>query len=155
MYIDRMSEVVKSYEDGKRPDGINDYLEMFHIVQFIEHGKYPADCPESRIAGVKLYKGKVVAYFSHLKTEEFPALYAEAERGYQSTIWQIIDTFKIKGLISEPVLREILAEHPWKLKNLLKYSWIVEKNNALLAELLKENEHTAGKSPLARMAVPI
>ena len=104
MYIDRMSEVVKFYEDGKRPDGINDYLEIFHIVQFMEHGKYPADCEESRIAGVKLYKGKVVAYFTHLKPEEFPALYAEAERGYQSTIWQIIDTFKIKGLISEPVL---------------------------------------------------
>ena len=143
MYINRMSEVVKSYEDGKRPDGINDYLEMFHIVQFIEHEKYPADWEESRIAGVKQYKGKVAAYFSQLKPKEFPALYAEAERGYQSTIWQIIDTFKIKGLITEPVLREILAEHPWKLKDLLKYSWIVEKNNALLAGLLKENEHTA------------
>lgn len=143
MYINRMSEVVKSYEDGKRPDGINDYLEMFHIVQFIEHEKYPADWEESRIAGVKQYKGKVAAYFSQLKPKEFPALYAEAERGYQSTIWQIIDTFKIKGLITEPVLREILAEHPWKLKDLLKYSWIVEKNNALLAGLLKKNEHTA------------
>ena len=61
MYINRMSEVVKSYEDGKRPDGINDYLEMFHIVQFIEHEKYPADWEESRIAGVKQYKGKVAA----------------------------------------------------------------------------------------------
>lgn len=39
MYINRMSEVVKSYEDGKRPDGINDYLEMFHIVQFMLIGK--------------------------------------------------------------------------------------------------------------------
>lgn len=143
MHIERMADVVRSYEEGKRPDGINDYLEMFHIVQFIEHEKYPADWEESRIAGVKQYKGKVAAYFSQLKPKEFPALYAEAERGYQSTIWQIIDTFKIKGLITEPVLREILAEHPWKLKDLLKYSWIVEKNNALLAGLLKENEHTA------------
>ena len=32
MYIDRMVEVVKSYEEGKQPDGINDYLEMYHIV---------------------------------------------------------------------------------------------------------------------------
>ena len=86
---------------------------------------------------------KVAAYFSRLKPEELPALYAEAERGYQSTFWQIIDTFKIKGLITEPVLREILEEHSWKLKDLLRYSWIVEKNNALLAKLLKENEHTA------------
>lgn len=71
MYINRMSEVVKSYEDGKRPDGINDYLEMFHIVQFIEHEKYPADWEESRIAGVKQYKGKVAAYFSQLNLKSF------------------------------------------------------------------------------------
>ena len=43
MYIDRMSEVVKSYEEGKQPEGINDYMEMCHIVQFVEHGKYPVD----------------------------------------------------------------------------------------------------------------
>ena len=143
MYIDRMVEVVKSYEEGKQPDGINDYLEMYHIVQFVEHGKYLSDWKECRISGVKQYKGKVAAYFSQLKPEELPALYAEAERGYQSTFWQIINTFKIKGLITEPVLREILAEHSWRLKDLLRYSWIVEKNNALLDELLKENEHTA------------
>lgn len=143
MFIDRMSEVVKSYEEGKHPEGINDYLEMYHIVQFVEHGKYPLEWDESHISGVKQYKGKIAAYFSQLKPDELPGLYAEAERGYQSTIWQIIDTFKIKGLITEPVLRKILAEHSWKLKDLLMYSWIVEKNNALLAELLKENEHTA------------
>ena len=67
MHIERMADVVRSYEEGKRPDGINDYLEMFHIVQFIEHEKYPADWEESRIAGVKQYKGKVAAYFSQLK----------------------------------------------------------------------------------------
>ena len=100
MYIDRMVEVVKSYEEGKQPDGINDYLEMYHIVQFVEHGKYPSDWDDDHISGVKQYKGKIAAYFSHLKPEELPALYAEAERGYQSTIWQIIDTFKIKGLIT-------------------------------------------------------
>lgn len=143
MYIDRMVEVVKSYEEGKLSDGINDYLEMYHIMQFVEHGRYPSDWDDDHISGVKQYKGKIAAYFSQLKPEELPALYAEAERGYQSTIWQIIDSFKIKGLITEPVLREILAEHSWKLKDLLKFSWIVERNNALLAELLKENEHTA------------
>ena len=143
MYIARMSEVVKSYENGAHPNGINDYLEMYHIVQFVEHGKYPSDWDDGRVSGIKQYKGKVAAYFSRLKPEELPALYAEAERGYQSTFWQIIDTFKIKGLITEPVLREILAERSWKLKDLLRCSWIVEKNNALLAELLKKNEHTA------------
>ena len=99
MYIDRMVEVVESYENGAQPIGINDYLEMYHIVQFVEHGKYPSDWDDGRISGVKQYKGKIAAYFPQLKPEELPVLYAEAERGYQSTIWQIIDSFKLKGLV--------------------------------------------------------
>ena len=70
MYIDRMSEVVKFYEDGKQPDGINDYLEVYHIVQFVEHGKYPSDWDNGRISGIKQYKGKVAACFSRLRPEE-------------------------------------------------------------------------------------
>ena len=32
MHIEQMADVVRSYEEGNQPDGINDYLEMYHIV---------------------------------------------------------------------------------------------------------------------------
>ena len=143
LHIERMANVVRSYEEGKQPDGINDYLEMFHIVQFIEHGKYPQDWDENKIAAIKQYKGKVAAYFSHLQSNDLPVFWGEIERGYESTIWQIIDLFKIKGLITENGLREILKEKNWLLKDLLEHRWIVEQNQILLTALLKENEHTA------------
>lgn len=143
MYIERMADVVRSYEEGNQPDGINDYLEMYHIVQFIEHGKYPQDWDENKIAEIKQYKGKVAAYFSHLQSNDLPVIFGEIERGYESTIWQIIDQFRIKGLITENGLREILKEKNWLLKNLLEHRWIVEQNQILLTALLKENEHTA------------
>lgn len=38
---ERMEEVVKGYEEGKQPEDINDYLEMFHILQFVEHQVSP------------------------------------------------------------------------------------------------------------------
>lgn len=143
LHIERMANVVRGYEEGKQPDGINDYLEMFHIVQFIEHGKYPLDWEENKIVAIKQYKGKVAAYFSHLQSNDLPVIFGEIERGYESTIWQIIDLFKIKGLITENGLREILKEKNWLLKNLLEHRWIVEQNQILLTALLKENEHTA------------
>ena len=71
MYIDRKSEVVESYENGAQPNGINDYLEMYHIVQFVEHVKYPSDWEDVRMSGVKQYKGKIACYFSHLKRQSF------------------------------------------------------------------------------------
>lgn len=143
MHIERMADVVRSYEEGNQPDGINDYLEMYHIVQFIEHGKYPQDWDENKIVAIKQYKGKVAAYFSHLQSNDLPVIFGEIERGYESSVWQIINQFKIKGLITENGLREILKEKNWLLKDLLEHRWIVEQNQILLTALLKENEHTA------------
>lgn len=143
LHIERMANVVRGYEEGKQPDGINDYLEMFHIVQFIEHGKYPLDWEENKIVAIKQYKGKVAAYFSHLQSNDLPVIFEEIERGYESTIWQIIDQFRIKGLITENGLREILKGKNWLLKDLLEHRWIVEQNQILLTAMLKENEHTA------------
>ena len=141
--IDTMEKVVKTYEEGRQPASINDYLEMFHIVQFVEHGKYPEGWDESRVSGIKQYKAKVAAYFSQLKSEDFPVFYKDADIEYESTIWQIIDQFKIKGLITENELREILKDETWRLKDLLEFRWIVENNNGLLTQLLKENGNTA------------
>lgn len=141
--IETMEKVVKAYEEGRRPVSINDYLEMFHIVQFVEHGKYPENWDESRVSGIKQYKAKVAAYFSQLKSEDFPVFYKDADIEYESTIWQIIDQFKIKGLITENGLREILKDEAWRLRDLLKFRWIVENNNGLLTQLLKEYGNTA------------
>ena len=141
--IDTMEKVVKTYEEGRQPASINDYLEMFHIVQFVEHGKYPEGWDESRVSGIKQYKSKVAAYFSQLKSEDFPVFYKDADIEYVSTIWQIIDQFKIKGLITENELREILKDETWRLRDLLEFRWIVENNNGLLTQLLKEYGNTA------------
>lgn len=141
--IDTMEKVVKTYEEGRQPASINDYLEMFHIVQFVEHGKYPEGWDESRVSEIKQYKAKVAAYFSQLKSEDFPVFYKDADIEYVSTIWQIIDQFKIKGLITENELREILKDETWRLRDLLEFRWIVENNNGLLTQLLKENGNTA------------
>lgn len=54
-----------------------------------------------------------------------------------------MDTYKIKVLITEAGLREILADHSWRLKEMLEFQWIVGNNNVLLTKLLKENEQTA------------
>lgn len=141
--IETMEKVVKAYEEGRQPVSINDYLEMFHIVQFVEHGKYPENWDESRVSEIKQYKAKVAAYFSQLKSEDFPVFYKDADIEYESTIWQIIDQFKIKGLITENGLREILKDEAWRLRDLLEFRWIVENNNGLLTQLLKENGNTA------------
>lgn len=55
MYFERMEEVVLGYVNGNHPKTINDYLEMFHILQFVEHYKYPNTWSNERIRGVLDY----------------------------------------------------------------------------------------------------
>lgn len=141
--IETMQRVVKAYEEGRQPVSINDYLEMFHIVQFVEHGKYPEDWAERRVSRIKQFKAKVATCFSQLTPEELPVFCQEANIEYESTIWEIIDHFKIKGLITEEGLRKILKDDTCRLRELLKFRWVVENNNGLLTQLLKENGNTA------------
>lgn len=107
-----------------QPTDNNDYLEMYQIVLFVEHEIYPPGWDENRTESIKQYKGKIAASFSHINPDELPSLYQETGREYGNTIWKVIDTYKIKSLITEDGLREILAYYPWSLKELLEYQWM-------------------------------
>ena len=59
-----MWDVVESYEKGVQPTVINDYLEMYQKVLFVEHEIYPPGWDENRIESIKQYKGKIFPYQS-------------------------------------------------------------------------------------------
>lgn len=79
MHIDRMWDVVESYEGGQ-PTDINDYLELYQIVLFVEHEIYPPGWDENRTESIKQNKGKIAASFSHINPDELPSLYQETCR---------------------------------------------------------------------------
>ena len=143
MYYDRMEEVVRGYEEGRLPNAANDFLEMFHILLFVKHQKYPSAWTEKRLEGIRQYREKIAKYFTHLSANDFLEIYENVDYDYQSTLWQIIDTFKIKNVISEDFLQRLTAGNPYRLKNLLKYEWIVNHNGPVLAKQMKANPYMA------------
>lgn len=80
MHIDRMWNVVESYEKGVQPADINDYLEMYQIVLFVEHEVYPTGWDEKRIESIKQYKGKIAAFFSKSIQKSFHHFFQKAGR---------------------------------------------------------------------------
>lgn len=143
MQYERMEEVVKGYEEGKQPESINDYLEMYHILKFVEIQVCPSSWTVERLEGIRRYKESVAKFFSQLKTQILIEQYENIDFDYIESIWQIVDSFKIKNLINEELLRFIVDKEPYFLRDLLKCKWIVEHNNLLISKFLKENPHTA------------
>lgn len=144
IYFERMEEVVIGYENGNHPKTINDYLEMFHILQFIEHQKYPNTWSKERINGVLEYKSVIARYFSQLKSHELCSMYENIDNSYFDTIWQIVDSYKLKNIVCEDVLQYLITDsRDYLLGDLLRHKWIVEHNGILLTKYLKHNSHTA------------
>lgn len=143
MQYERMEEVVKGYEEGKQPESINDYLEMYHILKFVENQVCPSSWTAERLEGIRRYKESVAKYFTQLDAQILIEQFNDIDFDYIESIWQIVDSFKIKNLINEELLRFIVDKEAYLLRDLLKCKWIVEHNNLLIAKFLKENPHTA------------
>lgn len=142
-YCDRMEEVVKSYEEGGQPKDAADYLEMFHILQFVEHKKYPSSWTETRLDGIRQYREKIARFFTQQSSGDFLGFYESLDYDYRSTLWQIVDTFRIKNVINQELLQHLVDKEPYCLRNFLKHEWIVNHNALILTKLLKTNPNTA------------
>lgn len=140
---ERMESVVKDYEDGKKPEDINDYLEMYHIMQFAVNRCCPSSWSEERLNGIKLYRKEIVKFFSKIDVQTIVEQYEVMTPIYRKTIWKIVDAFKFKNLITEELLQTIVAKESIYLRDFLEYKWIVERNGSLMAKYLKINSHTA------------
>lgn len=143
MQYERMEEVVKGYEEGKQPENINNYLEMFHVLQFVENQVCPSSWSTERIEGIKRYQAKIARYFSQLKPQAIAEQYEGINFDYQKTIWKIVDTFRFKNLINEELLQFIVGKESFYLRDFLEHKWIVKTYSPLIAKFLKMNPHTA------------
>lgn len=143
MQYDRMEEVVRGYEEGNSPQDINDYLEMYHILQFVENDVCPSAWTEERKSGIRRYKVEVIKYLSKLSAKELVDQYPSIGYEYQNTIWDIVDSCKLKNLIDGDAWKKLTDEEPYYLRDLLEHKWIVEHNGLIITKLLKENPHTA------------
>ncbi len=135
--------VVDSYSNGKQPKNISDYLELYQITLFVKNGVVSDKWDELKKKEISQYTSVVAKYFHTIKADEVPALFSSLEFEYTDVFWNVIDAFHINGLITKDNLQLILANSPYALNEILKCAWLVEKNNQVLADILKEQEQAA------------
>lgn len=142
--LQRAEEVVKKYESGWRPEGVNDVIELYNIWLFVDNGVPAKDWSDRTIQLIGTeFKGEVVRFFTALTNETWVPLFRQTEIDYKHCFWEILDRFNIYGLLDVETIRDAISGSPWELRDLLHRERLVEQNQQAVVVLLKENENSA------------
>lgn len=142
-YLQNAEEIIARYHDGWRPDEVNDVIELYNIWLFIENGIYMKSWTEDTLQEIKSYKEVIIPFFSDLNNNTWVETYKKIDFEYRHYFWEIIDRFNIKSFIDLETLRKALCDNSYDLRYFLQRERLVKKYDKMLAQLLKENEHTA------------
>lgn len=139
-YFERAEGVVQQYQDGWRPDDINDVIELYNIWLFVENGVESKSWDEEVLEQIRNFKQEVASFFNQSSLSE---LYAQVIFEYRENFWEIIDRFNIRLCLSIETLRDMLVDKSYELRHILKQRRLVEKHGPVIAQMLRENEYTA------------
>ena len=142
-YLQNAEEIIEKYHKGWRPEDVNDVIELYNIWLFVDNGIYMKSWSENTLNEIKGYKDDVIPFFSSLGETTWVGVYKQIEFSYRHYFWEIIDRFNIKSFVSKVTLKEVFTENSSDLRYLLQRERLVKKYDGLLADLLKDNEHTA------------
>lgn len=141
-YLQNAEDTISKYHEGWRPDEINDVIELYNIWLFVDNGISMNSWPEETKQEILDYKVTVVAYFNSMDKQSWPELYHQIAIEYRHYFWEIIDRFNISGLINSGTLTDALADNSYDLRYVLNRERLVKKYDKILAEFVRQNEHT-------------
>ena len=142
-YLQNAEEIIEKYHEGWRPVDVNDVIELYNIWLFVENGIYMKSWSDDTLNEIKGYKDQVIPFFSCLGETTWVGVYKQIDFSYRHNFWEIIDRFNIKSFVSKVTLQEVFKENSSDLRYLLQRERLVKKYDGLLADLLKDNKHTA------------
>ncbi len=140
----RADVVIENYKNGWRPQDVCDIVELYNVWQFVENDVGKKDWTEETLRLIRSdFKKEVVIFFSALRRDTWVAVFRQLEYDYKRHFWAILDRFNVDGLLDLASIREAIEGSSWELRDLLRRERLVTKNQGVLVDLLKENEHSA------------
>lgn len=142
-YLQMAEKVIAEYENGKKAEDINDYLELYHICLFVENKIYPREWDENRIKYIEGLHKELAIYFKALTSGSWPQIYKKVEFGYAETFFEALDRYNATACIDENSLRSVFANDSNDLLNILHIKRIVDKKDRVIASLFRDNKYAA------------
>lgn len=97
-FIHIAEQVVEEYLNGRNPQDINDYLEMYHIILFVDNDVISDKWNEEVLNEINKYPGQIIRYMNSLTVDTISAVYSSVIPQYTSTFWKVVERYNIKDL---------------------------------------------------------
>ena len=146
-YLPRVESVLRNFDSSHTISDINDAIELYHITLFIDNGARANSWFEGDITDfvqkTTAIKKCLYQYFSQLPPDNIAELYAQIEFNYQETFWEIINLFKLWGIVDNEKITNILNSHEGSIRYLLHHRGLVEQYEIPIIQYFKSHPQTA------------
>lgn len=143
-YLRMAENVITTYENGRVAENASEFIELLHIIRYVENNVHPKSWTEERIKFIESQNDKVARFFTGLTKESWVEAYKSLEFEYKETFFEAIDKYgAISCINDENSLTEALSEDSYELRYILQCKRIVDRLNKKLTILITKNKHSA------------
>lgn len=138
---------IKEISEGNKPTEINGVIELWHIRRLFNDNCRLRQWTDEEFNQLKSkvdrFDNIIALFFNQIKPDDIRKEYESLQWGYKKAFWEIIDSFKLYKIIGKDILKEIIADNPNSLHDVLSCKGLVEKFNVTIREVLLNDNKSA------------
>ena len=149
-YHDMLNKIDAFFKENKHKltsDSINDILELFHIIQYLEngftHSSWTKDETEVYKNEVKNFKKIISSFFTSLAENQIINFFSDIDYDYLKTFWLMLNKHNVYKNLSIETLKQLFREKKFSLSHVLYCKLIVDYFDVVVCDLIMSDEQNA------------
>ena len=145
--LEKLYEIVNKYDENKLDYNINDILEFYNIILYIDNQCYLKKWTDTEIKNIKSICKKINKsigiYLSKINDKNIEKIFIELGKNYDyfDDFFEVLEKYNVFEKVSESIFEKIIKDR-YALEHVLKNKKIVMKfGNSIRNELIKYPEH--------------
>lgn len=138
---------IKEISDGYKPTEINRVVELWHIRRFFKENCRLQQWTDEEFKRLKTkvdgFDNIIAQFFNQISSNDIRKEYESLLWDYKKAFWEIIDSFNLYKIIGKDILKEIIADNPNSLHDVLSCKGLVEKIKGTIKEILLKDSKSA------------
>lgn len=140
-------EVFSKFKSEQIEYSINEVIEFYNIIKFIEAGMFLETWNDNYVQNAKKVANKfkiiIGRFVQNICDKNFINLYDEVERLYRADFWELVEKYKVFKNVSETVFEMLLKNRRIYFPNILSNKRVVEHYDKIIRECLLSNSNNA------------
>lgn len=138
---------IKEISEGNKPTEIDRVVELWHIRRLFKENCSLQQWTDEEFNQLKAkvdgFDNIIAQFFNQIKPDDIRKEYESLQWGYKKNFWEIIDSFKLYNIIGKEILKEIVADNPSNLHDVLSCKGLVEKFKDTIRDVLLNDNKSA------------